>query len=222
MSKIEIKSIFGQVLFEYDKENNSIKDTLEKAVKIGADLRGANLLGANLYGAKLICADLSCSYLYGAFLLGADLRGANLCGADLRGAYLGDTNLRCADFGGADLRGADLRGADLRCANLRCACLRDTNLRDTNLRCADFGGADLGDWGNLSSSQDVLIVGAIGSRNDYTTIYNTDKGVFVQCGCFNGTLEEFSTKVKETHSGTKYESDYLSLIEFAKMKFINK
>ena len=30
-TKIEIKSIFGSVLFEYKKENNTIKDTLEKS-----------------------------------------------------------------------------------------------------------------------------------------------------------------------------------------------
>ena len=153
-TKIEIKSIFGQVLFEYEKENNTIKDTLEQAVK----------RAANLYG--------------------ADLRFADLCGADLRFA---------------DLRGANLCGADLRFANLR--------------------GADLRDWGKLSSAQDILIVGAIGSRDAYTTIFHTDKGVFVQCGCFRGTLDEFVAKVKETHSGTKYERDYLALVEFAKVKF---
>ena len=41
--KIQIKSIFGSVLFEYSKENNTIKDTLCEANLCGADLRGANL-----------------------------------------------------------------------------------------------------------------------------------------------------------------------------------
>ena len=82
--KIEIKSILGNVLFEYSKENNTIKDTLEQAVKVGAYLGGADLRGA---------------YLGGADLRDADLRGAYLGGADLRDAYLGD-----ADLGGADLK----------------------------------------------------------------------------------------------------------------------
>ena len=46
--KIEIKSFFGRVLFEYSKENNTIKDTIEEAIKCGANLRGAYLGGANL------------------------------------------------------------------------------------------------------------------------------------------------------------------------------
>lgn len=29
--KIDIKSIFGEVLFSFEKENNTIKDTLEEA-----------------------------------------------------------------------------------------------------------------------------------------------------------------------------------------------
>ena len=118
-TKIEIKSIWGGILFEYEKENNSIKDTLIEAVKSGAYLRGA----------------------------------------------------------------------------------------------------DLDDLGKLQSYSDILIAGVIGSRNDYTTIFHTDKGIFVQCGCFIGTLEEFEAKVKETHQGNNHEKDYLALIQFAKIKF---
>ena len=118
-TKIEIKSIWGSILFEYEKENNSIKDTLIEAIKGGAYLRGA---------------------------------------------YLGE-------------------------------------------------------WGKLQSLSDIIIVGAIGSRNGYTTIFHTDKGVFVMCGCFKGTLDEFEAKVKETHKGNKHERDYLALIQVAKVKF---
>ena len=178
-TKIEIKSIFGNILFELEKENNTVKDTLIEAVKSGAYLRGAYLRGADLSGADLSGADLS-----GADLRGADLRGAYLRGADLSGAYLR----------GAYLRGADLRGADL-------------------------SGADLREWGKLQNPSDVLIVGMIGSRHDYTTIFHTDKGVFVRCGCFKGTLDEFETKVRVTHQGNKHEKDYLALIQFAKIKF---
>lgn len=56
MMKIQIKSIRGDVLFEYEKENNTIKDTLEEAVKQGADLYGANLNGAtNIPYVPLAC-----------------------------------------------------------------------------------------------------------------------------------------------------------------------
>ena len=56
--KIQIKSILGNVLFEFEKENNTIKDTLLEAIKHGANLRSANLYGANLYGADLGSANL--------------------------------------------------------------------------------------------------------------------------------------------------------------------
>ena len=61
--KIQIHSIFGGLLFELEKENNTLLETLKEAIKREANLRGANLHGA-------------------------DLRGANLRGADLRGAWL--------------------------------------------------------------------------------------------------------------------------------------
>ena len=51
-TKIEIKSILGSVLFELEKENNSVKDTLIEAVNNDAYLRGADLGGAYLGGVK--------------------------------------------------------------------------------------------------------------------------------------------------------------------------
>jgi hypothetical protein len=91
--KIQIKSLIGNVLFEYEKENNTIKDTLLEAVKQRANLRSANLRSAYLSGADLSGADLRSAYLRSAYLSGADLRsaylsGADLSGADLSGAYL--------------------------------------------------------------------------------------------------------------------------------------
>ena len=61
--KIEIKHyLTGAVLFEFEKENNTIKDTVVEANLRGADLqeadlRGANLQEANLWGAKNIDSD---------------------------------------------------------------------------------------------------------------------------------------------------------------------
>ena len=76
---IQIKSRFtAAVLFEHDCKNNSIRLTLELAIKSGANLSDADLSGANLSGAYLSRADLS----------RADLSRANLICADLSGAYL--------------------------------------------------------------------------------------------------------------------------------------
>ena len=99
-TKIEIRSIWGKLLFEIEKEDNSIKETLLEAIKKDADLRGADLQDA-------------------------DLRDADLRGADLRGAYLQDAYLRDADLRGAYLQDADLRGADLRGAYLQDAKIDD-------------------------------------------------------------------------------------------------
>ena len=119
---IQIKTIYGKLLFEFGKEDNSIKNVLTEAVKQGAYLRDADLRGANLRGADL---------------RDADLQGANLRGADLRGAYLRDADLEGADLQGADLEGADLRGADLEGADLQRAYLRRANLQGADLQRAN-------------------------------------------------------------------------------------
>ena len=111
-TKIEIKSVFGNLLFEFEKENNSVKDTLLEAIKSGADLIGADLRGANLSGADLRGADFRSTDLRGADFRSTDFRSTDLRGADFRSADFRSANLSGADLSGADLRGADLSSAD--------------------------------------------------------------------------------------------------------------
>jgi hypothetical protein len=70
-TKIEIKSIFGDLLFTYEAKNATIKDAVEQAVKEKVSLSSANLRSANLSSADLYSADL---------------RSANLSSANLRSA----------------------------------------------------------------------------------------------------------------------------------------
>lgn len=95
---IQIKSTYGDVLYEHTCEDNSVKKTVEEAVKNNISLQGADLLASVLYGAKLRYADLR----------GADLREADLYNADLSGA-----DLRSADLSGSNLCEAHLSGAYL-------------------------------------------------------------------------------------------------------------
>ena len=101
---IEIKHRWNEsVLFSHDQEKNSLKITLEMAVKAGANLAGADLVRAYLADANLVGANLA-----GADLARANLVGANLAGADLARAYLANANLAGANLTGANLTSADL------------------------------------------------------------------------------------------------------------------
>ena len=59
METIEIKDVNGVVLFSHTAENNSIKTTVEEAVKKNVSLNGADLEGADLRNAALNGADLA-------------------------------------------------------------------------------------------------------------------------------------------------------------------
>ena len=95
-TKIEIKSIYGKVLFAYQAENATIKDALKKAVKENADLSNADLYCADLSNARLSNADLSNADLYCACLSNADLSCADLSNACLSNADLSNVNLSYA------------------------------------------------------------------------------------------------------------------------------
>ena len=76
--KIQIKDRFsGAVLFEHEAEGNTLKLTVEAAVKVRANLGRADLRGA--------------------YLGGADLGRASMGGADLGGAKISETETLLKD-----------------------------------------------------------------------------------------------------------------------------
>ena len=70
----------------------------------------------------------------------------------------------------------------------------------------------------VSQTDDYLYVAPIGSRNASITFCRTKTGISVHCGCFDGTLEEFDARVKETHGDNEYGQVYRHLIEIAKLR----
>jgi uncharacterized protein YjbI with pentapeptide repeats len=223
--KIEIKHRFnGTVLFSC--EANNIKETVEQAVKTGANLSSADLQGADLQGAYLRGAYLRGAYLQGAYLQGADLRGADLQGADLRCADLRGADLRVAYLRGAYLRCADLQGADLRCADLQGADLqgadlRGADLRCADLRCADLRGADLRDKVKIKGGNSVLTFIGGGSIGRAVYAFNCDVGIYIQAGCFFGTLNEFREKTLVDTNGDKTNKKAMQYLGFANIAAIS-
>lgn len=72
----------------------------------------------------------------------------------------------------------------------------------------------------MRSNDDYICIRGFGSRNDNTTFYRCeDKSIGVVCGCFNGTLGEFISKVKDTHKDSKYAREYLTIVEAVKIHF---
>ena len=79
--KIQIKNRFtGSVMFEFESENNSMKKTLEAAIKNGSDLSNSNLRNSDLRNSNLRNSNLSNSDLSNSDLSSSDLSNSNLSG----------------------------------------------------------------------------------------------------------------------------------------------
>ena len=77
-------------------------------------------------------------------------------------------------------------------------------------------------YGNarVSDNADYILLSGFGSHNRSTTMFKEKSGnICVSCGCFSGTLQEFESKVKETHGNNKFAREYLALVEAAKIHF---
>ena len=82
------------------------------------------------------------------------------------------------------------------------------------------GNARICDDAWIHSGADYLCFQGLGSKNRNTTFFKCKDGhIHVSCGCFSGNLAEFETKVKKTHSDSKYAKEYLACIEVVKIHF---
>ena len=82
-------------------------------------------------------------------------------------------------------------------------------------------------WGNAEVCGDaevflashVLVMGSVGSRNDFTTFFrDKDNEITVKCGCFLGKIDKFLEKVTQTHGNNKYALVYRAAVEVAKLQ----
>lgn len=65
----------------------------------------------------------------------------------------------------------------------------------------------------------VLVMGSVGSRNDFTTFFrDKDNEITVKCGCFLGKIDKFLEKVTQTHGNNKYALVYRAAVEVAKLQ----
>ena len=70
--------------------------------------------------------------------------------------------------------------------------------------------------GRISNGRYVA-VDRIGSEQRKAYFFKGDEGLFVRAGCWFSSLEDFKARVREVHSGTRHEWEYLAACDLAEM-----
>ena len=75
----------------------------------------------------------------------------------------------------------------------------------------------------VSKTEDYLTIGPMGSRCGFTTFYmdRTNK-IFVACGCFLNSIDNFEETVTTIHAETKHQATYKLAIQLAKAQIVLK
>ena len=85
------------------------------------------------------------------------------------------------------------------------------------------GDARVGGDAEIRSSTDYLLIGPIGSRDDFVTFFRAaDDGIFVKCGCFLGSLDAFLAAVAKTHQDNEHAKAYREATNLAKCRILRK
>lgn len=71
----------------------------------------------------------------------------------------------------------------------------------------------------VSKCENYIVIGPIGSRNDFITFYSDVEGeISVSCGCFFGKLDDFLKEVEKTHGDNRHGKVYRIAAEMAKIQ----
>ena len=66
------------------------------------------------------------------------------------------------------------------------------------------GNAQVSGDGLILETSDYLVIGPAKSSGRFTTAHKDSKiGIRVNCGCFSGTVKEFSEAIEKTHKDNK-------------------
>ncbi len=67
-----------------------------------------------------------------------------------------------------------------------------------------YGNARVSGDGRIEKTSDYLVIGPAKSSGRFTTAHKDSKiGIRVNCGCFSGTVKEFSEAIEKTHKDNK-------------------
>ena len=68
-----------------------------------------------------------------------------------------------------------------------------------------LGETQIGGNAHIKSDKDFITIGPIGSRNGFVTFHKSEsEDIYVECGCFSGTMDEFLTTVNKTHGNNRF------------------
>lgn len=226
METIELKNIKGKVLYSYTCENNNISKTLKQAVEENVYLNSVVLKDVTIENINLINLSLKGATLMNVVINNSSLEHSDLSDTKIFNSHFYNTSLAETNFSFASIINDTFTDCYLSSAIFNDSFLQDVNFKgkiylyNTSFLKIRYGRINLYDKGVVKNSHDVAYIGNIGSRNSYTNVFNTDKGIFVSCGCFFGTLEEFEKEVLITHKYyPQYKKEYLDMIEYIKKRF---
>jgi hypothetical protein len=68
---------------------------------------------------------------------------------------------------------------------------------------------------------DLIILSCCGSEFRYGTTATRDQegNIFIACGCWYGSIDDFEERVKKVHGGKVYETEYLSFAQIVRAHF---
>ena len=89
-----------------------------------------------------------------------------------------------------------------------------TKFDGTKFQKSTFNGKKI-----VECERPIFLIHPLGSDQHTLLAINTDKGIHIQTGCFNGSVEEFNAALKKKHGDNQHAQEYTAAIKLVELHF---
>jgi len=160
--------------------------------------------------------------VFGGYIYGGAIRGGNIYGGVIRGGTIYGGNIYGGTIHGGAIHGGAIFGGDIFGGDIHGGVIRGGAIRGCVIRGCDihggyiYGGVIYGGvihGGVIRDARDVLMVGPIGSEDQYLTLVRSDTGHHVSIGCWwepDATIDDIAAEVEER--APEFADEYAELM----------
>ena len=176
-------------------EGDDWKVAFTAAIKAGIEFRWIDLKGKD-FSWLTIKGGLLFQCLFDS---GTKFYGTTFYGTKFYGTKFDGTTFYGTTFYGTTFYGTKFYG---------------TKFDGTKFQKSTFNGKKI-----VECERPIFLIHPLGSDQHTLLAINTDKGIHIQTGCFNGSVDEFNAALKKKHGDNLHAQEYTAAIKLVELHF---
>ena len=220
--RFQIRALWSDDV-KFECELDASFETKPYGLQLGAAFRIALDQKASLDGCNLDKINLSEQSFRDVRIYGSTFVGSTFVGSTFDGSTFDGSRFVGSTFVGSRFDGSRFVGSTFVGSTFDGSTFDGSTFDGSTFDGSTFDGKNVWIFNGkkilLAGQRPFISYGPVGSRGTYVTAIGTADGIFVQTGCFTGTLDRFKAQVAEKHGTNAHAREYQAFVTLAETHF---